>query len=569
MKDKKPSSAFDRKDYARPNQDWVCGHLCKGEACRIGPSPKGKCRASFECVPLLDLKPGEGKGQFKCTRPASAGGRCDRGPMPDGSCCNAIPKCQPRRSLRNIRKRVIAFTVIATLLLLCIGIDHRTRDRFVNPGPISSPHASVHFSGLTKEKWGDPSNCAACHESARRNAGAWPGKIGEALSGGLSPHALIRKGPSAPTGMDKNCLACHTGKDFHQPNMAVEFACHTCHKEHGTSGFMPEVANSSCLDCHASAELMSKSREMVAGTDYHAFPSSAGKSAADNPSLRRPEGGYTKVIRDFHDGHPEFRVIRDKVRDVNTLKFNHKLHLSSGEIPELHGKALGCTDCHQTDAQGEYQLPITYEENCAGCHALQFDKDTPGLTLPHGDPFYVRSFLRSLSIQYEEYAKTTEGITSRDTLREYVQNRGRKVEKLYQTGAYMERAVFFADMKGEVPGGRRAPFAGCATCHDVSEPAVDNGAPVIAKVAAPNRWMNVGNFNHSMHVKGLSCLDCHNVMKSELTSDVNLPSIKSCVDCHSPGGGIDHRCITCHSYHNTPPGSLFGEGENKASGKGK
>jgi hypothetical protein len=563
MKDNQTSSAFSRKDYVRPNQDWLCGHLCHGEACRIGPSPKGQCRATFECVPLLDVKPGEAKGQFKCTRPASAGGKCDRGPLPDGTCCNAIPKCQPRRTLRNIRKRVVVFTVLATLLALFIGLDRQVRDEFINPGALSSPHASRHFSDLTKALTKEESNCAACHESVRQSAETWPAKIGEALNGGLSPRQLVKTGPSPPSGMDDNCLACHAGKDFHQPNMPVGFACHTCHVEHAGSGFMPEVTSDSCLACHGSAELMRQSREMA--VNPHAFPASATTAAIAHPSLARPKDGYTQIIRAFHDGHPEFRVIRDQLADENSLKFNHKLHLESGEIPKLHGKALSCTDCHETDANGEYQLPITYEKNCAQCHALQFDKNTPDLVLPHGDPFYVRSFLRSLSIQYEEHAKTREGITLREPLREYVQKKGAGVEALYQTGEYMERAVFFADMKGEVPGGRRAPFAGCATCHDVSDPLLDNGAPVIAKVAAPNRWMQVGKFNHSMHEKGMSCTDCHNVMHSELTSDVNLPSIKSCVDCHSPKGGIDHRCVRCHSYHNTPPASLF----DKAAAPGK
>ena len=69
--------------------------------------------------------------------------------------------------------------------------------------------------------------------------------------------------------------------------------------------------------------------------------------------------------------------------------------------------------------------------------------------------------------------------------------------------------------------------------------------------------MTLGKFNHDMHQKGLSCVDCHQVMHSELTSDLNLPSIKSCVECHSPKGGIDHRCTSCHTYHNSQPGGPF------------
>ncbi len=67
--------------------------------------------------------------------------------------------------------------------------------------------------------------------------------------------------------------------------------------------------------------------------------------------------------------------------------------------------------------------------------------------------------------------------------------------------------------------------------------------------------MVLGRFNHDMHRNGLTCLDCHNVMNSELTSDLNLPGVKSCIECHGPKGGIDNSCMRCHTYHNSPVGS--------------
>jgi hypothetical protein len=270
------------------------------------------------------------------------------------------------------------------------------------------------------------------------------------------------------------------------------------------------------------------------------------------------------VITAFDTDHPEFRQLRDGVRDENSLKFNHAVHLRTGKI----SKVLNCNDCHERDGRGEYQRPITYEKHCAECHTLQFDPNTsanknkPGIQIPHGDPYYVRAFLRSLNIQYEEYGRSHEGITRRDELNDYVREKKSGIEKLYETGENLERAVFFADMKGEMPGGLRVPFAGCATCHDVSEPKSDNATPTIKKVSIPDRWMTQGKFNHDMHQKGLACLDCHKVMTSEVTSDLNLPSIKSCVECHSPKGGIDHRCIRCHTYHNAQPDALL----PKASG---
>jgi hypothetical protein len=355
--------------------------------------------------------------------------------------------------------------------------------------------------------------------------------------------------------MDKNCLACHEGKKFHQPNTASEFACHECHKEHHGSGFMLEVDSASCASCHGSAELMAASAEIGIKIDPHAFFSL--DPNLKNQSRKRPEKGYTDVITAFHTDHPEFRQIRDGVRDGNSLKFNHRVHLKTGKIP----RTLNCSDCHERDGQGEYQKPITYEKHCVECHTLQFDPDTPakhnkpGIFLPHGDPYYVRAFLRSLNIQYEEYASSHEDITDRDELASYVREKKAGIEKRYETGENLERAVFFTDMTKVIPGSDRlrAPFPGCATCHDVSQPKGDNATPVIAPSKTPDRWMTLGKFNHDLHQKGLSCLDCHHVMDSKLTSDLNLPSIKSCVECHSPKGGIDHRCTSCHTYHNSQP----------------
>ncbi len=559
MKASQHSPVFPSKEYVRPNLDWECGHLCEGCPCRIGPSPKGKCRATYECAPRLAVKQGEVKGHWTCTRPRSGGGKCENGPFPDGTCCNAIPKCQPRRTLRSIRKRVVAFTIIASLLILCVGISRNWRDEFINPGSLSSVHASAAFGDIhMKISGGDTSNCAACHEGATQGVDAWHSKAFDVFKHGLAPAELIKRGPLESSAMDANCLSCHEGKKFHQPNMAAEYACHECHKEHQNSGFMPEVSSSYCTSCHGSAELMAASREMGTKTAPHALPALTSNADLKIQARERPEKGYTDVITAFHTDHPEFRQIREGVRDANPLKFNHEVHLRTGKIPRV----LNCSDCHERDGRGEYQRPITYGKHCVECHTLQIDPETaanktkPGIYLPHGDPHYVRAFLRSLNIQYEEYGRIHEGITSQDELNDYVRGKKAGIEKLYKTGENLERAVFFADMKGEIPGGLRAPFAGCATCHDVSEPASDNATPVIKKVATPDRWMGLGKFNHDMHQKGLSCLDCHNVMTSALTSDLNLPSIKSCVECHSPKGGIDSRCTSCHTYHNSEPGSL-------------
>lgn len=572
MSDPHPTPEFSKTEYIRPNHDWVCGRTCQGGSCSIGPSPRGKCRATYECAPRLETKPGESKGHWTCTRAKSAGGKCDKGPLPDGTCCNAIPKCQPRLTLRGIRKRVTVVTVLAGILLLYVGIGGAWRDDFINPGPISSVHGSEHFKKRHAAMSGDPNHCAACHASAGQDGGQWHVQAVEAFKQGLAPHDWVRKGPLESSPMDQNCLACHQGMDFHQPNMPSQFACHTCHKEHVTDGAMPEVDSSYCTACHGDATLMAKARELGAGSDPHAHAIHATDSGSSAQPRQRPESGYTDVITAFHTDHPEFRQIREQVSDANTLKFNHALHLKDGSIPDVNGERLDCRHCHERDDRGEYQRPITYAQHCATCHPLQFDPDTgssgdnPGLLLPHGDPFYVRAYLRSLRIQYANYARSQEGITQQDALINYVNTKEDSLKRHYESGENLERAVFFAGRKGEMPGGRRAPFAGCATCHEVTEPKDTNGTPGIAKVSIPDRWMTLGSFNHDLHRKDLKCTDCHSVTTSEKTSDLNLPSIKQCVDCHSPKGGIDHRCIGCHTYHHSK-GSLFGDSEKAAPAK--
>ena len=76
-----PAPDFDAQNYARPNQNWICGHACEGKPCPLGPSAGGKCQATSECRPVLKKLPGEAKGRWECTR---QGGACEAGPLPDG-----------------------------------------------------------------------------------------------------------------------------------------------------------------------------------------------------------------------------------------------------------------------------------------------------------------------------------------------------------------------------------------------------------------------------------------------------------------------------------------------------
>lgn len=58
-------------------------------------------------------------------------------------------------------------------------------------------------------------------------------------------------------------------------------------------------------------------------------------------------------------------------------------------------------------------------------------------------------------------------------------------------------------------------------------------------------------FDHSAH-ESMECADCHEAEKSELSSDILMPYLNNCQQCH--GGEkstmmVATGCVGCHGYH--------------------
>src|SRR5262245_1420562 len=148
MKDELRAPDFDANQYERPTQKWICGHATEGSACRVGPDCRGDCRATYECSPALELKEGESKGRYRCTRPKEFGGPCEAGPLPEGTCSRAIPKCVPVRSLRAKRRAFTWATITATVAILLVGLAGSRGLLLINPGPLSDPHSTDAFAKM-------------------------------------------------------------------------------------------------------------------------------------------------------------------------------------------------------------------------------------------------------------------------------------------------------------------------------------------------------------------------------------------------------------------------------------
>ena len=552
MREQLPAPDFNSNLYERPNQNWLCGHDCEGKACRLGPDAKGRCRITAECQPVLETKPGEAKGRWRCTRSAENGGPCPNGPRPDGSCCRPITKCIPVRSLRAKRRHFTISVSAFTAAVLLIGICGPFRAKFINPGPLSSPHSTEAFAKMAGGAANAQAGCVACHQSARTGpAGLLAAGFG-ASPGPFQLRALASTAPPGMSAIDAGCQACHTAHSFHQPNVPREHACSACHLEHQGAGEIAKPTDANCQSCHANKQVMTAALEKSKQLPPEAFDfrPEQGRVIFQAP---RPERRFAQLIHGFAMDHPEFQVLEEKLPDPNPLRFNHQLHLTSPNIKPLNGRALECVDCHKPDAAGIYHLKITYEEHCKSCHSLQFDVNNPGLLVPHGNAEHVRAFLRSLPAQYSDFAEKQKSLTRQPEVESFAQEQLNRLRESYASGEELEQRVFFGDARTApvaniAAQGTRgsAKFPGCAYCHAVAPS--EAGAPRVSKPFIPDRWMIRGQFDHGKHFK-VACVKCHQVEQSRETSDVLLPTKASCVECHSPQGGVANSCSTCHSYH--------------------
>ena len=514
MSEQLPAPHFDAQNYARPNQNWICGHACEGSACRLGPDEKGRCRATAECKPVLETKPGETKGRWRCTRP---GGACGSGPLPDGSCCRPIAKCSPVPTLRVWRGRATVAVIAASCAALLILLGNPPwRNRFISPGEISSAHSGAAFTSLAATNHLNQ-NCGACHVAGNSGPHGMVHAALKADPGILDLEKLATAKQARPTVIDESCLKCHAGRNIHRSD-APPISCSFCHVEH-QGKVMAATMDANCDFCHGNAATMAVSRSVP-------------------------------VIHHFATDHPQFRFITEKRRDPDTLKFNHSLHLTGTTIPKLpDGHKLDCNFCHPPDAAGAFMRPVSFEKNCRVCHSLQFDPETPDLTLPHGSAEFVSAYLRSLPKQYSDLAVKKNAADANG----FVQQKLAALRTQFGSGEDLERRIFFSTATfgpeaqiGTLSGSTRAVFPGCAYCHEVKTSAA--GSPEITKLVMPERWLAHANFNHAKHA-AVSCAQCHDAVHSKVTADIILPPKETCEVCHSPRGGVADDCAECHNYH--------------------
>jgi predicted CXXCH cytochrome family protein len=440
----------------------------------------------------------------------------------------------------------------ATLLA---GFDHAW-----DTGELSDPHKFLE------------QRCEACHVApfqAVRNEDCG------------ACHATVRHHFNDPTGLITTALR----DGGHEP-----VRCVACHAEHqGADGAVPRQ-QALCAGCHQDLPLYARDTQLANATDFGSnhpqFKPTVVVDAALGKEARLELGGPVPV------------------KESSGLRFDHACHLggeraqpvkegepgwlcagkdgflparaypaaATGEAPaggellqvdiegvlqagfKLDGKQLkaqlGCGSCHLPDAGGAIMRPVDMEDHCSYCHTLQFDAEKPDRVLPHGEPEDVRDVL-----VYYYFAESQRPAVMRTETRTQRRRPGAKKEAAPEPGptAQSEETApnpLFAQRLERVFANNGTST--CGYCHQTTATPTATGTDYgILPVQVQRVWEPLARFDHAPHAN-LPCAHCHAAATSSESSDVLLPPIANCRECHlgeAAQAAVPSTCVMCHVYH--------------------
>lgn len=371
---------------------------------------------------------------------------------------------------------------------------------------------------------------------------------------------------------DRACKQCHgnvldhvAARDLKLTRLDAPPRCAQCHLDHDGGASLVAVRDDSlCVACHqdqhsrfGSINLAAVAR-FAAGGAHPDFAvtllkppanggmvdvSGANQCAASDAELRASLASWVPSREPVKSAH-----------ERSNLKFSHAQHLDSSKVTP----ALGCSDCHTAEPDGEHFVPVTMARTCAtgGCHQLTFDARAP--ELPHGKP------CEAMFVIEDFYARAQSGDPT------LMPKRRELALRLPEREQPQEPAGAPCTGPSYVCAGKRAAaeiehqFAphgsGCVSCHEIN----DTGASDIHNrfrvlpVRLTYDYFPSTHFRHKDHLvqKDLTgdaaCLSCHKAKESKLSSDVMIPDIGKCLECHSDRPALDKvavRCVSCHTYH--------------------
>lgn len=365
---------------------------------------------------------------------------------------------------------------------------------------------------------------------------------------------------------DSACLSCHKETAHHfdaaKPELAsvpafkamVNNSCENCHKEHNGDSAISVSQQSFCVDCHAGIEKILPAASIK----------NAGNFDSDHPEFR------PRVVTDSASGKTAAISMDDTaaLQERSGLKFPHDKHLAKEGIRGPKEKEiLNCASCHTPQGDGASFVPIQMETTCERCHQLRFEPRRPDRALPHGRVNEAQLLLREF---YSDYALRggldDAAIPAPDT------SRRRPGEQAEITPAEQSNPRAWADMKARQVANQTFGKTMCGNCHEVAfGPEQGPLGWSVVPASVTSRWLPRGRFDHASHSQQLECGACHKAETSARSSDVLLPKVAVCKECHGgeeAANKVPSTCISCHDFHLPGMPKMTGQDAGKASGAG-
>ncbi len=469
---------------------------------------------------------------------------------------------------RSGSRRAAAWGLLIAILL--IGLVIPASLRYGQPQPVRGPEV------LAEQ---------AAARSVSLDGKPWPARM-------IPDDRLWTPGPSSPAHawFQQDCGQCHE-----QPFVAVQdSSCRRCHEatashvdEQRTTQLHASFTEARCAACHLEhdgAQGMA-ARQDRRCTDCHADPKARFADTRLQPvaDFSRSHPPFTPRLARFDASIDDFRWIESKADPATgrrpaalpkpaalvsetSFKYPHDVHLLRDGIDAPEGKrVLKCANCHEADGSGIGFRPIRMENHCSDCHRLDFEPNDPTRLLPHGDEAAVVDGIR------DYYARVAlgGGVMMSDAP-SAVQLRRRPGEVLASGDAMA--ALAWADRRSRLVIDEVFDRRVCSTCHTLDRMAKPGGKAAATTLSGGNlvlapmpelpwriqpiaknghRLSQARPFPHAQHTAE-ACASCHAAGDSKLATDVLMPPISRCRDCHGDRGTsakIQTVCTDCHGYH--------------------
>ena len=421
-------------------------------------------------------------------------------------------------------KRPVAWIGLGLILVAFLAIpiwSNLTRTPvkpdYNKPGAVMMD-ASWETGALSSVHHGLEDNCEACH---------------------VKPFVAVR---------DETCLSCHKDIGDHaaQPRqqnargspgagdavlweVAHAFgkpgpgACTDCHTEHEGAGRMEPTREQFCADCHGTLDERLTDTKLANASDFGRVHPQFQARLFTAATQREP-------VRVSLNANP---------RQWDGLRFPHRMHLSTTNGVARMAQRLGegpnleCGDCHRPTADGVRFLPVDMEQDCESCHSLVYDRvGSTFRTLHHGNVEQMRADLLAMD---------------RSARRPIVAARARPGQ--YRAGGLYSASFTSVTSGSSLLANAMSSKGLCGECHI---PAAGGGALGVMPVTQQSRYFMHGWFDHEDH-KQAKCTSCHAADTSDAASDLLLPRIAECRECHQGESAIKAEvpsgCAMCHSYH--------------------